>query len=98
MTASVVSVNPEGDRRFRVEVEGSGANTVYAVEIPEGLAEQLGWGDGPEADLVRASFDFLLEREPPGSILRQFSLEVIGGYFPEYQTEMRRRSPRERRT
>jgi hypothetical protein len=39
---------------------------------------------------VRRSFDFLLEREPPSSILRTFDLAVIGRYFPEYGAEMSR--------
>jgi hypothetical protein len=34
--------------------------------------------------LVRASFEFLLAREPRGSILRRFELPVIEQYFPEY--------------
>ena len=41
--------------------------------------------------LVRASFVFLLEREPPSSILKTFDLSVISRYFPEYAHEMRRR-------
>ena len=36
-------------------------------------------------DLVRRSFDFLLAREPPSSILRSFDLMEIGRYFPEYE-------------
>lgn len=35
-------------------------------------------------DLVRRSFEFLLDREPAGSILRRFNLSVIETYFPEY--------------
>jgi hypothetical protein len=35
--------------------------------------------------LVDRSFRFLLEREPPSSILREFDLMVIGRYFPEYE-------------
>ncbi len=35
-------------------------------------------------DLVRRSFDFLLERERAGSILASFELSVIARYFPEY--------------
>lgn len=62
------------------------------MEVPRDLAEELGWGSTREADLVRESFAFLLEREPPTSILPRFSLDVIGRYFPEYQSEMRRRS------
>lgn len=50
-----------------------------------------GWGEAAEAEVVRESFAFLLEREPATSILRRFSLDVISGYFPEYPTDMRRR-------
>ena len=39
--------------------------------------------------LVDRSFRFLLEREPPTSILRAFDLTDIGRYFPEYETEIR---------
>ena len=45
----------------------------------------------PES-LVEASFVFLLEREPPQSILRSFDLTDIGRYFPEYDAEIRRRT------
>ena len=38
--------------------------------------------------LVRASFDFLLEREPKESILPVFDLSVIGRYFADYETEI----------
>jgi hypothetical protein len=44
----------------------------------------------PEA-LLRASFEFLLEREPKESIMRQFSLSTIESYFPDYPTEIRAR-------
>jgi hypothetical protein len=33
---------------------------------------------------VQSSFEFLLEREPPSSILKTFELSVIERYFPEY--------------
>ena len=37
-------------------------------------------------DLVRRTFDFLLEREPPQNILRRFALADVERYFPEYPT------------
>lgn len=40
-------------------------------------------------DLVRRSFEFLLEREPATSILRRFDLSVIESYFPEYDELLR---------
>ena len=39
--------------------------------------------------LVRASFEFLLAREPKESILRQFELPVIERYFQEYPRVIR---------
>jgi hypothetical protein len=38
--------------------------------------------------LVRASIAFLLEHEPPTSILRRFRLDQIADYFPEFPTEI----------
>jgi hypothetical protein len=68
-------------------------STNHTVEVPAGLADSLGWGAAGDAELVRESFAFLLEREPATSILSRFSLDVIGQYFPEYLLEIRRRSP-----
>ena len=87
--ATAISVTRQGESAFRVEVRSAGVTTTHAVEVPEGLADELGWSAAKEADLVHASFSFLLEREPATSILRQFSLDVIGRYFPEYKSEMR---------
>jgi hypothetical protein len=45
----------------------------------------------PDPDrLVRRSFEFLLAREPKESILASFGLSVIGRYFPEFESEIRR--------
>ena len=44
--------------------------------------------------LVGATFRFLLEREPLGSILPSFDLTVVERYFPEYRTEIRHRMER----
>jgi hypothetical protein len=41
--------------------------------------------------VVAESFRFLLEREPAGSILREFSLDQIAHYFPEFYDELRGR-------
>jgi hypothetical protein len=42
-------------------------------------------------ELIRRSFEFLLEREPKDAILRAFDLPVIARYFPEYEAEIGRR-------
>lgn len=40
---------------------------------------------------VRASFHFLLEREPASEIVPRFSLADIARFFPEYEAELSRR-------
>jgi len=84
-------VAPAGANRYAVTVHSAGAKTVHQVAIPPRLLEDLALGPGDETRLVYASFEFLLEREPPSSILRSFDLDVIGRYFPEYTETMRRR-------
>jgi hypothetical protein len=86
-----VSVSADGDGSFRVEVRGPSATTTHRVTVSPGTVTALGW-TGTEADLVRESFAFLLEREPHTSVLRSFDLEVIGSYFPEYPTHIAGRS------
>jgi len=68
--------------------------TQHRVSVPGGLVTKLGLTSGDEERLVRESFGFLLEREPANAILREFSLDVIRTYFPEYETEMRARLKR----
>ena len=69
--------------RCKVSVDGH----QYEVEISPADAEALAPGAEP-ADLIRESFRFLLEREPPDSILPRFDLTVIEEYFPEYRREI----------
>jgi hypothetical protein len=64
--------------------------TEHEVDVGRSTLEDLAPGRSPE-ELVEASFVFLLEHEPRGSILRSFELPVIGRYFPKYSTEIRRR-------
>lgn len=80
-----VDVRSRPDGEFEVEVRRGAVVTHHVVSVPVGLADQLGAPDVDGAELVRQSFAFLLEREPPSSIMRSFSLDVIERYFPEYR-------------
>ena len=84
-----ISVSETGPRSFEVTLGEAG--TTHNVTVSENLVEEL---DLPEDDLervVRESFGFLLEREPASSIMREFSLDVIPTYFPEYREELPKR-------
>jgi len=88
-----VDAQPLGnDWNCRVVVDSRGERTEHSVTVSEDDLQRWGRGTAQEdvEDLVRRSFDFLLEREPPSSILRTFDLSVIQRYFPEYGGIMNR--------
>ena len=60
--------------------------TTHIVTVPDAYYQKLTGGRVEVEKLLKASFDFLLEREPNTSILREFELTVISRYFPEYET------------
>jgi len=79
-----IDVRPRtGEDGWTVEVEvRDRAVTRHVVRVSRSELERYGGGD--VADVVRRSFEFLLEREPNTAILREFDLSVIESYFPEY--------------
>lgn len=64
--------------------------TRHVVSVSSAELERYGGGDDV-ADLVRRSFEFLLEREPNTQVLRHFALSDIERYFPEYPSVIRAR-------
>jgi hypothetical protein len=83
---TVLAIPKEGGWECEVAVEESGRRTEHTVTVSS--ASLVRWAGGSSQkdveDLVRRSFEFLLEREPASSILRNFDLSVIESYFPEY--------------
>jgi len=72
-----------------VSVQGS-VKTQHRVRVTKRDLARLSEGRHPE-ELLRASFQFLLERESNSSILASFDLPLIGDYFPEYEQNIRAR-------
>lgn len=66
------------------------AATRHTVTVRQADLERLAPGHYDPEALVTASFEFLLAREPRGSILRRFDLPVIERYFPGYEAQIRR--------
>ncbi len=91
---SMVSVRaePRGEGWVcEVTVDHAGERTQHTVDVSRADFERWG-GGGTVVELVSRSFDFLLERERPSSILRRFDLSVIQRYFPEYDATFKRPS------
>jgi bifunctional DNA-binding transcriptional regulator/antitoxin component of YhaV-PrlF toxin-antitoxin module len=88
---SEITVTALDDGSFDVEIRQGDVTSNHRVTVPEDMVDDLGLGDVDPEVLVRQSVDFLLEREPPTSILQEFALSDIQKYFDEYYDELRRR-------
>jgi hypothetical protein len=74
---------------YDVTITGDGgAQTSHCVTVPESFLADHGLADSQEPTLVRASIRYLLDREPPSSILAAFTLDDISRYFPAYSDEI----------
>jgi hypothetical protein len=76
---------------FEVTVSEQGGRSAHRVRVSRGAYERLARNACPPEELVRRSFEFLLEREPKESILSEFDITLISRYFPEYDEEIGRR-------
>jgi hypothetical protein len=71
-----------------VRVTDGASATEHVVSVSRNDLHRLAPAEADPTDLVRRSFEFLLEREPKESILGAFELPLIGRYFPEYEATM----------
>jgi hypothetical protein len=71
-------------------IEGD-TRTDHDVSVSRAELDWFAEDSTDPTELVRASIDYLLEREPKEAILRRFALSDIGRYFPAYSTEIRAR-------
>ncbi|HEX6675998.1 MAG TPA: hypothetical protein VF486_13325 [Actinomycetes bacterium] len=80
-----ISTRSLGEREYEVGTTVEGASHAWRVRVPEELTARLG---ADPAEVARATIAFLLEREPPGSIMASFDCAVVRRYFPEYDAEL----------
>ena len=74
----------ESGWKFLVAID----DTTFKVEVERTYWQEITDGTTDVEELVRRSFEFLLEREPKEAILRQFNLQDIEKYFPEYRGDI----------
>lgn len=84
---TTIDVKEQSENIFIVTIH-AGNTTQHEVSVDELYAQKLTDGKISTIDLVKKSFEFLLERESNSSILRRFDLSVISRYFPEYEREI----------
>jgi hypothetical protein len=81
----MIKVEKKNQREFKVKVEGK----EYNVGLDDEYWQDLTGGKIAKEELIKKSFEFLLEREPKESILSRFNLRIINQYFPEFEEEIR---------
>ncbi len=88
---SKIEVEKFDASRFRVRVIEGGSESTHQVTLDPKDHARLAGAAAKSEELIRKSFEFLLEREPKESILSRFDLSVISRYFPEYEKEIKKR-------
>ena len=86
----------ERDRAAGVEAAAArdhgGVGRLPLEELRAGARRRVALGhhreQRPGVGVARATIAFLLDREPPGSIMPSFDCTVVPRYFPEYEAEL----------
>jgi len=84
----VVTREGEGDWEFDIVVSDDDSETKHKVTMSKVYYNKLGTDTLPD-EIVKKSFEFLLDRESKEMILSEFNIEVIAKYFPEFSDEAR---------
>ncbi len=85
----MIEVKKKNEQEFLVTIEEKGSSSEHTVSLEEDYYKNLTDGKTSKEELIRKSFEFLLERESKESILSKFDLRIIKNYFPEYEEEIK---------
>jgi hypothetical protein len=84
-----LDITAAGEHVYDVTItDDDGSRTRHRVTVPERFLTDHDLAAAQEPALARASMHYLLEREPPSSIMSAFSLDDITRYFPDYPAEI----------
>jgi hypothetical protein len=81
----MIEVKKKNEKEFAVVVDEKGSKTEHTVTLNDDYYQKLTGGRITKEELIRKSFQFLLERESKESIYSRFDLKIIRRYFPEYE-------------
>lgn len=78
-----ILVEEVSPNNFKVVVTQRSTSEHQVTVSKDFLNQFTKYNISPE-NIVKHSFEFLLDREPNTSILKEFDITVISNYFPEY--------------
>lgn len=73
---------------YHVKLDEGSSQHQYKVTLSRSDYDQWSNSQVQPEQVIRAAFDFLLDREPASAILSQFDCSVIRRYFPEVDREL----------
>ena len=73
---------------FKVSIKDN-IETCHHVTLKDGIFQKLTQKKITKEKLVNLSFEFLLKKEKNTEILREFELQVISEYFPDYMENIK---------
>ena len=85
----MITIESINQNSFKVTVNKE-STTEHLVLLNDNFYQSITNGKITKKDLIIKSFEFLLLRESNQSILKEFNLEVINQYFPEYKNEIKK--------
>jgi hypothetical protein len=90
MTDITIQAENQQDTEWNYQVALDANGKTYSFDVSLSQSDYQAWSEGKAtpAEVVRAAFQFLLDREPASSIMSQFDCSVIRRYFPEVDREL----------
>ncbi len=85
MDINISSSPHENGWVFDVRISDGSSHSDHRVAVSKVAYERLTRGQCSPTELVRWSFEFLLERETKEQVIKQFDITVISRYYPEYE-------------
>ncbi len=92
MASIEIGTETEGTNNWSYQVDVRDEDETYEYKVTLSWSDYDLWSHGRVAPekVVRAAFEFLLDREPAGDILSQFDCSVIRRFFPDVDAELPR--------
>lgn len=87
----MITITKLSEEQYEVVVSMS-STTTHIVTVTDTAHHSLSAGTMSKEELLKASFDFLVAREPNTSILARFEITDISHYFPDYKSAMQAQS------
>ena len=81
----MIKVDKQDENTFKVTVEEKNSESTHTVTLDDQYHKKLSGNIIPKEELIKKSFEFLVEREPKESIMSSFNLKVINKFFPEFE-------------